>query len=266
MFVKLANPCSGKGAVYLFNMCLQQLFEIDVFKGKHHSWFINQSVQSESHLHFATPKDPLFLFLHYLLKADKEGKFQPLDHVVVDDKFPNCTLLLKFPELEKFLHHVTEEKEIDSKKYYKYSKDKTLKWLGKKVSQTAAVLKASSVNAGARVQSAAFSSGDHVSSDKEEDYIRYDHGLISEYIPEELSDDLAKCLKLPEPLTSLPNPPSKKIKLSDELVEVKDYTEFNRKDLKMEKKKSKMTATQKALAKADKRGMKSIDAFFGAKH
>ncbi|KAF6084818.1 ribonuclease H2 subunit B [Phyllostomus discolor] len=110
MFVKLVNPCSGEGALYLFSMCLQQLFEIKLFKEKHHSWFINQSVQSGGLLYFATPIDPLFLLLHYLIKADKEGKFQPLDQVVVDDMFPNCILLLKLPELEKLLQHVTEEK------------------------------------------------------------------------------------------------------------------------------------------------------------
>lgn len=132
MFVKLVNPCSGEGAIYLFNMCLPQLFEIKVFKEKHHSWFINESVQSGGLLHFATPMDPLFLLLHYLMKAGKEGKFQPIDQVVMDDMFPNCILLLKLPELEKLLRHVTEEKEIDKKKYYKYSKEKTLKWLEKR--------------------------------------------------------------------------------------------------------------------------------------
>uniref|UniRef100_H2NJX6 Ribonuclease H2 subunit B n=1 Tax=Pongo abelii TaxID=9601 RepID=H2NJX6_PONAB len=270
MFVKLVNPCSGEGAIYLFNMCLQQLFEVKVFKEKHHSWFINQSVQSGGLLHFATPVDPLFLLLHYLIKADKEGKFQPLDQVVVDNVFPNCILLLKLPGLEKLLHHVTEEKgnpEIDNKKYYKYSKEKTLKWLEKKVNQTVAALKTNNVNVSSRVQSTAFFSGDQVSTDKEEDYIRYAHGLISDYIPKELSDDLSKYLKLPEPSASLPNPPSKKIKLSDEPVEAKeDYTKFNTKDLKTEKKNSKMTAAQKALAKVDKSGMKSIDTFFGVKN
>ncbi|XP_036106345.1 ribonuclease H2 subunit B isoform X3 [Molossus molossus] len=240
MFVKLVRPCSGEGALYLFNMCLPQLFEIKVFKEKHHSWFINQSVQSGGLLHFATPMDPLFLLLHYLIKADKEGKFQPLDQVVVDDMFPNCILLLKLPELEKLLRHVTEEKEIGKKKYYKYSKEKTLKWLGKKVNQTVAALKTNNINVGARVQSAAFFPGHQISSDKEEDYIRYAHGLISDYISKELSDDLSKYLKLPEPSASLPNPPSKK--------------------------NSKMTAAQKALAKVDKTGMKSIDSFFGAKN
>ncbi|XP_022430482.1 ribonuclease H2 subunit B isoform X2 [Delphinapterus leucas] len=209
MFVKLVNPCSGEGAIYLFNVCLPQLFEIKVFKEKNHSWFINESVQSGGLLHFATPMDPLFLLLHYLIKADREGKFQPLEQVVMDDMFPNCILLLKLPELEKLLRHVTEEKEIDKKKYYKYSKEKTLKWLEKKVNQTMAALKTNNINVGARVQSTAFFSGDPVSSDKEEDYICYAHGLISDYIPKELSDDLSKYLKLPEPPASVPNPPSK---------------------------------------------------------
>nr|KAF6428381.1 ribonuclease H2 subunit B [Rousettus aegyptiacus] len=266
MFVKLVNPCLGEGALYLFNMCLQQLFEIKVFKEKHRSWFINQSVQSGGLLHIATPMDPLFLLLHYLIKADKEGKFQPLDQVVVDDMFPNCILLLKLPELEKLLQHVTEQKEIGKRKYYKYSKEKTLKWLEKKVNQTMAALKTNNINVGARVQSAAFFCGHQVSSHKEEDYIRYAHGLISDYIPKELSDDLSKYLKLPETSASLPNPPSKKVKLSDDPVEAKeDYTKFNTKDWKTEKKNSKMTAAQKALAKVDKSGMKSIDFFFGAK-
>ncbi|XP_006984350.1 ribonuclease H2 subunit B isoform X2 [Peromyscus maniculatus bairdii] len=266
LFVKLVNPRSGEGSFYLFDMCLQQLFEVKVFKEKHRSWFINQSVQSGGLLHFATPVDPLFLLLHYLIKAGKEGKYQPLDQVVVDDMFPDCILLLKFPELEKSLRHVTEEKEVNSKKYYKYSTEKTLKWLVKKVNQTVAALKANNVTVGARVQSSAYFSGDQFSRDKE-DYVRYAHGLISDYIPKELSDDLSKSLKLPEPPASSPNPPSKKLKSSDEPVEAKeDYTKFNTKDLKTGKKNSKMTAAQKALAKVDKSGMKSIDAFFGAKN
>uniref|UniRef100_A0A8C0NWT0 Ribonuclease H2 subunit B n=2 Tax=Canis lupus familiaris TaxID=9615 RepID=A0A8C0NWT0_CANLF len=209
MFVKLVNPCSGEGTIYLFDLCLQQLFEIKVFKEKHHSWFIDQSVQSGGLLHFATPMDPLFLLLHYLRKADKEGKFQPLDQVVLDDTFPNCILLLRLPDLEKLLQHVTEEKEVDKKKYYKYSKEKTIKWLGKKVQQTVSALKTNNVNVSARVQATAFFSGDPFSSDKEEDYVCYAHGLISDYIPKELSDDLAKYLKLPEPSVPLPSPPSK---------------------------------------------------------
>ena len=99
--------------------------------------------------------DPLFLLLHYLIKANKEGKFEPLDQVVMDDMFPDCILLLKLPEVEKLLRHMTEEKEID-KKYYKYSKEKTLKWLEKKVNQTMAAVKTNRVNVTVQVQSTAF--------------------------------------------------------------------------------------------------------------
>lgn len=60
---------------------------------------------------FTASMDPLFLFLHDLRKANKEGKYQPVDQGTVDDVFPNCTLLMKFPWLEKSLHHVTGEKE-----------------------------------------------------------------------------------------------------------------------------------------------------------
>uniref|UniRef100_A0A3Q1M3Z6 Ribonuclease H2 subunit B n=1 Tax=Bos taurus TaxID=9913 RepID=A0A3Q1M3Z6_BOVIN len=268
VFVKLANPCSGEGTIYLFNMCLPQLFEIKVFKEKNHSWFINESVQSGGLLHFATPVDPLFLLLHYLIKADKEsfqGKFQPLDQVVMDDMFPDCILLLKLPELEKLLQHVTEEKEVDKKKYYKYSKEKTLKWLGKKVNQTMAALKTNKVNVSARVQSTAFFSGGQVSSDK--DVLSWPGHSVCLSMKNHDSDFYFSLLRLPEPPASVRNPPSKKAKLSDEPVMAKeDYTKFNSKDFKTVKKNSKMTAAQKALAKVDKSGMKSIDSFFGTKH
>ena len=44
--IKSRFVLTGEGAIYLFNMCLPQLFEIKVFKEKNRSWFINESVQS----------------------------------------------------------------------------------------------------------------------------------------------------------------------------------------------------------------------------
>ena len=135
----------------------------------------------------------------------------------------------------------------------------------KKVNQTMAALKTSKVNVSAWVQSTAFFSGGQVSSDKDEDYVCYAHGLISDYIPKQVMT--SKYLKLPKPPASVPNLPSEKAKLSDEPVKSKeDYTRFNFKDFKTVKENSKMTTAQKAQAKVDKSGMKSIDSFFGAKH
>ncbi|XP_028904286.1 ribonuclease H2 subunit B isoform X1 [Ornithorhynchus anatinus] len=268
VFTRLHNPCTGEAALYLFNRPAQQLLEVKAFHEECHSWFIGQTVQHDGRLLFATPVDPLFLILHYIIKAEKEqGKFQPLDQVVVDPEFPNCVMLLLNTEVRKSLHHVTEEKEISGNKFYKFSKEKTLKWLKKKVDQTVTALKNSSVSVGDRVLSATFITRDHASSIKEEDYVRYAHGLISEYIPKDLSEDLSKHLQLPELSTPTPEPPLKKQKLSDGPVQAEeDYTKFNTVDLKTKKTNSKMTAAQKALAKVDKSGMKSISSFFGAKN
>uniref|UniRef100_A0A8B9EUN9 Ribonuclease H2 subunit B n=1 Tax=Amazona collaria TaxID=241587 RepID=A0A8B9EUN9_9PSIT len=191
LFTKLRNPSTGEATLYLFNGGAQQLFEVKAFHEENRSWFIGQSVQQDGRLLFVTPMDPLFLILYYLIKADKEqqGKFQPLDQVVLDSDYPNCLLLLKCADVKQYIHHITEVKEIGSQKFHKYSQEKTLKWLKKK-----------------------------------------------------------------------------KRKLSDAPVEPEeDYTKFNSSNLRTKKANSKMSAAQKALAKVDKTGMKSISAFFSSK-
>uniref|UniRef100_A0A8D0HA58 Rnh202 triple barrel domain-containing protein n=1 Tax=Sphenodon punctatus TaxID=8508 RepID=A0A8D0HA58_SPHPU len=167
LFARQCNP-----ALYLFNRGAEQLFEVKAFHEEYHSWFIGQTVQHDGRLLFATPVDPLFLVLLYLLKAEREqGKFQPLNQ-----EFSACKILLQCPRV---VHH-----------------DKTLMWLKKKVNQTVKVLKSNEVWVGGRVQSATFI---------KKDYIRYAHGLISEYVPEELSAELFKYLQLPKRAT--PEPP-----------------------------------------------------------
>ncbi|NXP45440.1 RNH2B Ribonuclease, partial [Heliornis fulica] len=257
---------TGEATLYLFNSGAQQLFEVKAFHEEYRSWFIGQTVQQDGRLLFVTPMDPLFMVLYYLIKADKEqGKFQPLDQVVIDSDYPNCPLLLKCADVEQYIHHVTEEKEIGSQKFHKYSQEKTLKWLKKKVNQTVKALKSNNICVGERVQAAIFISDKQI-TDTNEDYVRYAHGLISEYIPEDLSKELLKYLGLPEPKSLVPEPPLKKRKLSDVPVAAEeDYTKLNSSSLKTKTANSKMSAAQKALAKVDKSGMKSISAFFSSK-
>ncbi|NXW92989.1 RNH2B Ribonuclease, partial [Alopecoenas beccarii] len=257
---------TGEATLYLFNSGAQQLYEVKAFHEEYRSWFIGQTVQQDGRLLFVTPMDPLFLILYYLIKADKEqGKFQPLDQVVLDSEYPNCPLLLKCADVKQYIHHVTDEKEIGSQKFHKYSQEKTLKWLKKKVNQTVKALKSNNVCVGERVLEPTFVGIKQI-TDTEEDYLRYAHGLISEYIPEDLSKELLKYLGLPELRSPAPEPPSKKMKLSDDAVEAEeDYTKFNSNNMKTKKANSKMSAAQKALAKVDKRGMKSISSFFNSK-
>ncbi|XP_053564353.1 ribonuclease H2 subunit B [Bombina bombina] len=266
LFVKLRNPGTGQGAMFLFASSGKQLFEVKAFREEYRSWFIGQTVQQDGRLLFVTPMDPLFLILYYLIKADKEqGKFQPVEQVVIDQEFPSCSILLECKQVAQTLQHVTEEKEIGSKKFYKYNKEKTLAWLKKKVDQTVKVLKSSEVCVGGGVQSANFVRCKRELDVNEEDYIRYAHGLISEYLPEELREDLSKYLKLPDPSSPTTEPPVKKRKMSDLPVEAdEDYTKFNS-DSKNKKSNSKLSAAQRSLAKVDKSGMKSISSFFSPK-
>ncbi|XP_051478746.1 ribonuclease H2 subunit B isoform X1 [Apus apus] len=267
LFTKLRNPSTGEATLYLFSSGAQQLFEVKAFHEEYRSWFIGDTVQQDGRLLFVTPMDPLFLILYYLIKANKEqhGKFQPLSQVVLDSDYPSCSLLLKCADVKQYIHHVTEEKEIGSQKFHKYSQEKTLKWLKKKVNQTVKALQSNNISVGERLYAATFISCKQ-NTDSEEDYVRYAHGLISEYIPEDLSKELLKHLGLPELKSPASEPPLKKRKLSDVPVEAEeDYTNFNNSNVKAKKANSKMTAAQKALAKVDKSGMKSISSFFSSK-
>ncbi|XP_068185644.1 ribonuclease H2 subunit B isoform X2 [Antennarius striatus] len=207
--------------------------------------------------------DPVYLILPYLIKAGKEGKFQPVDQVVVDEEFPACSRLLN---CTYSLRNVAEEKEVGSLKFHRYSQEKTMDWLKKKVERTVLVLKKRNISVGEGVKSTTCVKVKSESDWREEDYLRYAHGLISEYISEDLSKALLKHLQLPE-LTSPKEtePPSKKRKLSDTPVEAgEDYTKFNSADF-VRKPPKKMTAAQKSLAKVDKTGMKTMSSFFSLK-
>ncbi|XP_078513502.1 ribonuclease H2 subunit B isoform X1 [Lissotriton helveticus] len=268
LFTKLRHPCTGEGALFLFADSGQQLFEVKAFNEEYHSWLIDQTVQHDGRLMFATPVDPLFLVLYYLVKTGQaQAKFQPVDQLVVDEEFPKCSMLVKCTRLLKTLHHVTEEKEIGTKKFFKYSKEKTLTWLKKKVEQTKKVLKNSNVCVGGGVQSATYIRSKPGSEAKEEDYLRYAHGLISEYIPQDLSEELSKYLEIPElPIAVQESQSQSKKRKAEGPVEAgDDYTKVNVGDQKSKKSNGKMTAAQKSLAKVDKSGMKSISSFFSPK-
>uniref|UniRef100_A0A803W6Z7 Ribonuclease H2 subunit B n=1 Tax=Ficedula albicollis TaxID=59894 RepID=A0A803W6Z7_FICAL len=247
LFTKLRNPSTGEATLYLFNSGAQQLFEVKAFHEERRSWFIGQTVQQDGRLLFVTPMDPLFLILYYLIKADKEqqGKFQPLDQVVLDSEYPSCPLLLKCADVKQYIQHITDEKEIGSQKFHKYSQEKTLKWLKKKVNQTVKALKSNNILVGERVLASTFIDSKQITDAQEvqggksfvseihaevlcwtetvlksrtpiyniyafpPNYVRYAHGLISEYIPEDLSKELLKYLGLPELKSPAPEPPLK---------------------------------------------------------
>ncbi|XP_049450522.1 ribonuclease H2 subunit B isoform X1 [Epinephelus fuscoguttatus] len=265
-FVRLRNPATDVASLYMLSSGVVQLFEVKAFEEDFHSWFVGQTVQRDGRLLFLTPMDPLYLILPYLIKSGREGKFQPVDQVVMDEEFPACSRLLSCTRSLASLHHIAEEKEVGSLKFHRYSEEKTMNWLKKKVERTVTALKARSISVGEGVKSTTYVRMKSESDHCEEDYLRYAHGLISEYLSEDLSKALLNHLQLPE-LTSPKEtePPSKKRKLSDKPVEAgDDYTKFNSADF-ARKPPKKMTAAQKSLAKVDKTGMKTMSSFFSPK-
>nr|XP_046260243.1 ribonuclease H2 subunit B isoform X2 [Scatophagus argus] len=239
-FVRLRNPATGAASLYMLSSGDTQLFEVKTFEEDFHSWFVGQTVQRDGRLLFITPMDPLYLILPYLVKSVKEGKFQPVHQVVMDEEFPACSRLLSCTRSLASLHQIAEEKEVGTLKFHRYSQEKTMNWLKKKVERTVIALKKRNISVGEGVKSTTYVRVKSETDCREEDYLRYAHGLISEYISEDLSKALLKHLELPE-LTSPKEtePPSKPPK--------------------------KMTAAQKSLAKVDKSGMKPMSSFFSPK-
>lgn len=209
-FVRLRNPATDAGSLYLFGSGDVQLYEVKAFKEDCHSWFIGQNVQRDGRVLYITPMDPVFLLLPYLIKAGKEGKFQPMDQVVMDEHFPGCPRLLSCTQSLASIHHVAEEKGMGDIKFHRYSQEKTMDWLKKKVENTVKALRKRNISVGEGVKSSTYVRVKQESQEREEDYLRYGHGLISEYISEDLSKALLEHLQLPE-LTSTKEaePPSK---------------------------------------------------------
>ncbi|KAM9342198.1 ribonuclease H2 subunit B isoform 2-T2 [Pholidichthys leucotaenia] len=240
VFVRLRNPTTDDACLYMFGSGDAQLYEVKAFEEDFHSWFVGQTVQRDGRLLFITPMDPLYLILPYLIKSGREGKFQPVDQVVKDDEFPACSRLLSCRWPLGSLHHIADEKEVGSSKFHRYSQEKTLNWLKKKVERTVVALKKRNISVGEGVKSTTYVRVKSEWDNQEEDFLRYAHGLISEYISEDLSKTLLKHLELPELASPKESePPSKPPK--------------------------KMTAAQKSLAKVDKTGMKPMSSFFSPK-
>ncbi|KAM8855570.1 ribonuclease H2 subunit B isoform 1-T3 [Spinachia spinachia] len=265
-FLRLRNPTTDATSLYMLSGGDVQLFEVKAFEEDFHSWFVGQTVQRDGRLLFVTPLDPLYLILPYLIKSGKEGKFQPVDQVVMDDEFPACSRLLSCTRSLASLHHITEEKKVGTQRFHRYSQDKTMNWLKKKVERTVSVLKARNISVGERVKSTTYITMKSELDYHDEDYLRYAHGLVSEYLSQDLSQDLLTHLQLTELKSPKETePPTKKRKLSDKPVEAEeDYTKFNSAEF-ARKPPKKMTAAQKSLAKGDKTGMKTMSSFFSPK-
>ncbi|KAK7085390.1 Ribonuclease H2 subunit B, partial [Halocaridina rubra] len=223
------------------------------------SWFIGETVQSDGKLYIVSPVDVSFLILPYLMKAEKNV---PLDHLLEDSEFPDISHLAALSSTKDF-SHVAERKGSPDLGVWRYNEENTLSWLEKKVQKLSSLLMEKKIPT-TSAQSFTYVRTMDLDQTKEA-YAALAHGIISDYLPEELSRTLHKYLKLPEhrPKQKLPKgaenqPPSKKPRMEGPL---EDYSMDN---VEVNKVKAPLTAKAKALAKSAA-GSKNIMSFFSKK-
>ncbi|XP_064082115.1 ribonuclease H2 subunit B-like [Macrobrachium nipponense] len=236
-----------------------KVFEMISFDEGHRSWFIGSKVMSDGRLYLVSPIDVTYLTLPYLITAEKNV---PIDHLLEDTDYPDIKHLASLAKTKDF-SHVADQKGSPDLGVWRYNEELTLNWLSNKVEKLSVLLQDKKIPTSA-AQSFTFvrtASLEHT----QEAYKVLAHGIIADYLPEELSKVLHRHLELPEITNKQKTskgtenePPSKKQKVEGP---IEDYSKGK---VEGEKNKTPQTAKAKALAKSAA-GTKNIMAFFGKK-
>ncbi|XP_046990148.1 ribonuclease H2 subunit B isoform X1 [Schistocerca americana] len=267
--VQLRHPLSGAPAMFMFSPGDGMVQEVLTFSENKRSWFIEDSVKSDGKMHLSTPIDPIFLVIPYLRKTSHAV---PLDQLLKDEDYPETERLLRSTGL-KHLSQVADKKGDEELNAYKYNEEKALNWLQRKTERVAEVLKQKGVQVNNVATAATFVKSGKTESDDPEAYLKYAHGLVSEYLADDLSLQLLRKLGLPEEQPS----ESSKRKLAPAQQQASETKRPRQEDLpngdaldltKPEKvlmaAKTSITAKEKARMKAAS-GSKSISSFFKKK-
>ncbi|XP_068206787.1 ribonuclease H2 subunit B [Palaemon carinicauda] len=257
--IKLKHPRTESPAVYVLDNNQTKLFEMITFDEGHRSWFLGSKVMSDGRLYLVSPVDIIYLVLPYLMKAERNI---PIDHLLEDADYPDIHHLGSLAKT-KDLSHVADQKGSPDLGVWRYNEELTLKWLANKVEKLAVLLQDKKIPTSA-AQSFTFVRTAN-RDQTEEAYKALAHGIVSDYLPEQLSSALHKHLKLPEIANKQKaakgaenEPPLKKPKVEGP---TEDYSKTK---VEGDKTKTPQTAKAKALAKSAA-GSKNIMSFFGKK-
>lgn len=136
----------------------------------------------------------------------------------------------------------------------------------KKTDRLANKLEEADISVTGSSHSSNFSKSRKGSVSTKDDYIRYAHGVISDYLSEELSSDLREFMNIsviiPKNDVENEEPPLKRQKTGD-INPTDDYSKNKSKSKASDD--AKLTTAQKKLSQVDKKGMKNISSFFSPK-
>jgi len=260
--VELKHPRTQKGHLFAFNEDKSQLCEAVCVNEPHSAWFIGDTIESDGRLQMLTPMDPLLLAIPYLRSAERSV---PLDHLLVDDDFSHINDIVEILKPEK-LEQIADAKGTPDLNVWKWNEDKALAYLSSKVEKLKNEIKDKGLTTIGNTCST-----NYVSSTKrkdeameEEESKRYAWEFLSDFLEQDLSEKLAKHLKLN--LENPAKPVAKKPKLDGNVASNGPKDDYSKNfDKSLMKSPTEPTSTKaKALAKSAK-GTKSINSFFSKK-
>ncbi|XP_046614728.1 ribonuclease H2 subunit B isoform X2 [Neodiprion virginianus] len=191
--VKLRHPASNQPAMFVFSPGDTTVQEVLTFDENKRSWFIDDNVKSDGKMHLSTPIDPIFLVLPYLRKSQQ---VMPLDQILRDEDYPGTSRLARCQNLKLSL--IADRKGDEELQAFKFNEDKAMVWLQKKVGRVAEILRQKGVHVSQGAVSATYVKSNKHESGTEVEYLKYAHGIVSEYLAEDLSKKLAQHLSLPD--------------------------------------------------------------------
>lgn len=269
---QLRHPCSGGASLFMFSDSFKTVHEVLVFdEDGHRSWFIDSMVLADGRIVVTSQMDPLFLVLPYLIKVSDSGKFMSLETLVDDCEFPESRHLVTCCASHDLSNISDIKQSDDGTTVCRYNSEKTFAWLRHKTDEVATALrqrdfKVSSTSAALTTFIDGMASRQVTASS---DYAKYAHGLVGDYLPSDVSKQLADCLGLTddENVSSYADeelPAGKRSKVDGKQVAVplEDYSVFASSSAQDCNKNTKLTTAQKQLSKVNKTGIKSISSFF----
>ena len=207
--------------------------------------------------------DPLLLAIPYLRASQRSV---PLDDLLTDPDFPDISDLLPMLAQEK-MSKIAKSKGTPDLNVWVYDEEKCLEYLSSKVDKLKKKVKDQGLTVLDNTSSINYVSAKRKDdSEEEEDAKRYAWEFISDFLQNDLSEKLAKHIKLDLSAQSK-QPVAKKPKLDSNVAPKNqgpkdDY--FNPKSVKNSPAPAVENSRQKALAKSAK-GSKSISSFFSKK-
>lgn len=250
----LRHPKTSKKSLFLLSPQTKQVMELIKYEKYYQSWMIDDHILKDGSLYMVTPVNPLYILLPYLKK--RSSHFMDLESLLEDEEVPDLKMLMEYCScIEVF----SDTKIAQGSAFFRYNESKTLEWLKDKVHHVAKSLEKNGMQTLTNCESPGFTQSSDTPSKELQVVSAWE--LVSEYLDDESSLSLKKGLNIS--LISVQDdsgkePPSKKIKL-DDLTPIEDYSKHN---IQLFAKAEKLTPAQKKLKNADKRGMKSISAFF----